>query len=138
MPQCQFLFSAVFVFQKSCSENILGIGRKSTEVPISPTRPRSPKERRTSARRRPHLGSARPHLLPRRGVVWAPRVASDAALSPIYSSRLENPKYPSHIPRKVPEAPPSSTLAREGPEPDRKSTRLNSSHITRSRMPSSA
>ena len=49
-------------------------------------------------------------------MVWAPRVASDAALSPIYSSRLENPKYPSHIPRKVPEAPPSSTLAREGSE----------------------
>ena len=50
-------------------------------------------------------------------MVWAPRVASDAALSPIYSPRLENPKHPSHIPRKVPEAPPSSTLAREGPEP---------------------
>ena len=28
--------------------------------------------------------------------------------------------------------------ASEDPEPDRKSTRLNSSHITRSRMPSSA
>ena len=27
MPQCQFLFSAVFVFQKSCTGNILGIGR---------------------------------------------------------------------------------------------------------------
>ena len=27
MPQCQFLFSAVFVFQKSQSGNILGIGR---------------------------------------------------------------------------------------------------------------
>src|SRR3954462_8284823 len=25
MPQCQFLFSAVFVFQKSCIGNILGI-----------------------------------------------------------------------------------------------------------------
>ena len=49
-------------------------------------------------------------------MVWAPRVASDAALSPIYCSRLENPKYTSHIPRKVPEAPPSSTLAQEGSE----------------------
>ena len=27
MPQSQFLFSAVFVFQKSYSGNILGIGR---------------------------------------------------------------------------------------------------------------
>ena len=62
------------------------------------------------------MGSARPHLQPRRGVVWAPWVASDAALSPNCSSRLENPKYLSHIPRKVPEAPPSSTLAREGSE----------------------
>ena len=103
MPQCQFMFSAVFVFQKSCSGNILGIGRKSTEVPILPTHTRSPKGRRRSARRRPHKGSARPHLLPRRGCVWAPRGSPDATLSPIYSSRLENPKKKSHIPRKVPE-----------------------------------
>jgi hypothetical protein len=27
MPQCQFLFSAIFVFQKSYTGNILGIGR---------------------------------------------------------------------------------------------------------------
>jgi hypothetical protein len=27
MPQCQFLFSAAFVFQKSYTGNILGIGR---------------------------------------------------------------------------------------------------------------
>ena len=27
MPQCQFLFSAVFVFQKSYTGNILGIGQ---------------------------------------------------------------------------------------------------------------
>ena len=50
--------------------------------------------------------------LPCPRVVWAPRVASDATISPIYSSRLENPKYPSHIP----ETPPSSTLAQEGSE----------------------
>jgi len=54
--------------------------------------------------------------LPRRGVVWAPRASPAAALSPIYSSRRENPKYPSHYPRKVPETPPPSTLAREGSE----------------------
>lgn len=30
MPQCQFLFSAVFVFQKSCTGNILGIGRNKS------------------------------------------------------------------------------------------------------------
>ena len=31
--------------------------------------------------------------------------------------RCENPKHPIHYPRKVPETPPPSTLAREGPEP---------------------
>jgi hypothetical protein len=30
MPQCQFLFSAVFVFQKSYTGNILGIGRNKS------------------------------------------------------------------------------------------------------------
>jgi hypothetical protein len=33
MPQCQFLFLAVFVFQKSCTENILGIGRNKARSP---------------------------------------------------------------------------------------------------------
>jgi hypothetical protein len=31
MPQCQFLFSAVFVFQKSYTGNILGIGRNKSQ-----------------------------------------------------------------------------------------------------------
>ena len=53
---------------------------------------------------------------PRRGVVWGPRGSAAAALSPIYYSRRENPKYPSHYPRKVTETPPLSTLAREGSE----------------------
>ena len=54
--------------------------------------------------------------LPRRGVVWGPRGSPAAALSHIYSSRHENPKDPSHYPRKVTETPPPSTLAREGSE----------------------
>ena len=55
--------------------------------------------------------------LPRRGVVSGPRGSAAAALSPSHASRRENPKSPSHYPRKVPETPPPSTLAREGPEP---------------------
>jgi hypothetical protein len=31
MPQCHFLFSAVFVFQKSYTGNILGIGRNESQ-----------------------------------------------------------------------------------------------------------
>ena len=64
-----------------------------------------------------HTMGRRGPPLPRRGVVWAPRASPAAALSPIYSSRHENPKYPSHYPRKVSETPPPSTLAQEGPEP---------------------
>jgi hypothetical protein len=30
MPQCQFLFSAVFIFQKSYTRNILGIGQNKS------------------------------------------------------------------------------------------------------------
>ena len=55
--------------------------------------------------------------LPRPGVVWAPQASPAAALSPTYSPRRENPKYLSKYPRKDPETPPSSTLAREGSEP---------------------
>jgi hypothetical protein len=31
MPQCQFMFSAIFVFQKSYIRNILGIGRNKSQ-----------------------------------------------------------------------------------------------------------
>jgi hypothetical protein len=36
MPQCQFLFSAVFVFQKSYIRNILGIGRNKSRSSYLP------------------------------------------------------------------------------------------------------
>jgi hypothetical protein len=32
MPQCQFLFSAIFVFQKSYIGNILGIGQNESQT----------------------------------------------------------------------------------------------------------
>jgi hypothetical protein len=32
MPQCQFLFSAIFVFQKSYTGNILGIGQNESQT----------------------------------------------------------------------------------------------------------
>jgi hypothetical protein len=36
MPQCQFLFSAVFVFQKSYTRHILGIGRNESQSSYLP------------------------------------------------------------------------------------------------------
>jgi hypothetical protein len=44
MPQCQFLFSAVFVFQKSYTGNILGIERNKSQT--SRYLPKLPENRR--------------------------------------------------------------------------------------------
>jgi hypothetical protein len=84
------LFSAVFVFQKSYTENILGIGRNKTEVPIFPNTRRSPKQRRRGARGQPHHRVARPSPWPRHQVVGPPGPPPSAALPPIYSPRREN------------------------------------------------
>ena len=112
-----FCFLLFLYFRKAVLEIFSELDEKSSEGPISPTRTRSPKERRRRAREPPHAPSTRPRVGPRPRVVWAPWVPSAAALSPIYSTRRENPTHPSHYQRKVPEAPPSSTLAREGPKP---------------------
>ena len=79
--------------------------------------PEGPKKQRRRATWAPHVARAWPRCQARPGCVWAPRGSPAAALSPTYSPRCKNPKYPSHYPRKVPETPPPSTLAREGPEP---------------------
>ena len=65
-----------------------------------------------------------PHTHPGRGSSWHALgwCGPLGALQPppfrlLIPPDKKNPKYPSHIARKVSEAPPSSTLAREGPEP---------------------
>ena len=116
MPQCQFLFSAIFGFKKAVLQISSELDETKCHVPIFPTCSRSPKERRRGApRRRPHP-MARVGPLARRHVGSEPRASTDVAPSPIYSPRGENPKHPSLHPRKVPEPPLSSTLAREGSE----------------------
>ena len=116
MPQCQFLFSAVFGFRKVVLEIFSELDETKAKVPIFLTRTRSPKERRRGAVGRPHHLVARSHLLPRRHVVRTPRASTDVAPSPINCLPRENPKYPSEFPRKVPVPPPPSTLTREGSE----------------------
>ena len=118
LTRCRSVSSCFLLFlysRKASLEIFSELDETWTKPPIFPTRTRSPKERRRGATRQPHHGAARAPL-PRRGVVWGPRASPAAALSPIYSSRRENPRYPSHYPRKVPKAPPPSTLAREGSE----------------------
>ena len=85
MPQCQFLFSAIFVFQKSYSGNILGIGRnKSPRSYFSVTYTESEGDtKETEEAATPRGGAA--HLPTRDDMVWAPRVSTDVAPSPINS-----------------------------------------------------
>jgi hypothetical protein len=86
------------MFQKSYRGNILGIGWNESQSSYYLTRRWSPKERRRSARRRPHHGVAWPTPWPRRPMVWAPGPPSDIALPPINSLHRENPKGPISFP----------------------------------------
>src|SRR3954467_3331237 len=62
MPQCQFLFSAVFVFQKSCTENILRIERDKLPTPYNYEGRTVPENDRRGVSQvaRPHPGAASP------------------------------------------------------------------------------
>ena len=116
MPQCQFLFSVVFVFQKSCTGNILGTqGNKSRSSYFHVTKTESEGETKTSHMvATPGLGAASPGPAPRGGV--GPLASTSLAPPRIYSPSRENPRHPSTIPRKVPSRPSSPTLVREGSE----------------------
>src|SRR3954462_1046228 len=61
MPQCQFLFFAVFVFEKNCTGNILGITRDKLPVPYNHVTKTVPEDdlRGASQVARPHPGTAR-------------------------------------------------------------------------------
>ena len=112
MPKCQFLFSGVFGSRKSLLQIFSELHETKGQVPIFPTRTRSPKERRRGATRWPNHLAARQWAQPRLPVVWAPRGSADIVPSPIYSPRRENPKTPSLSSRTYSLPPPSSTLTR--------------------------
>src|SRR4051794_31254366 len=106
MPQCQFLFSAVFDSRKVTKE----IFSESTKEVI--LRSFIPKESR-SQKGAPGGGGWGAHTTPRRaqpcwprlGMVWPTRAPPGSALSPIYLPRTENPKYSREFPRKSPSPP---------------------------------
>ena len=70
MPQCQFPVFCCFVFQKSCTGNILGIGRnKSRSQYFTETKTESRGGSKKGSRvARPALGAAWPWPAPRGGV----------------------------------------------------------------------
>jgi hypothetical protein len=98
------LFYAIFVFQKSYTGNILGIGRNKSQSCYFPNTRRSPKQRRRGTKGQPHHRVARASPWPRHQVVGPPSPPPDAALPPIYSPRWEKPKYPINFPRNILEA----------------------------------
>jgi hypothetical protein len=88
MPECQFLFSAIFMFEKSYTGNILGIGRNESQSSYLPDMKMESKGETESSRT---IGWHRPP--PSRATRWC-GPPSDIALLPINSLRRENPKAP--------------------------------------------
>jgi hypothetical protein len=65
---------------------------------------------------RPHSRAARSSPWPRPLRVWPPWSTSDAAPSPIKTTRREKPKYPTNFLETHRDPPSSSTRDREGPK----------------------
>jgi hypothetical protein len=97
MPQCQFLFSAIFLFQVLPKEIFSELDETKAEVPILLTQRQSPKGRRRRVGRRPHHRVAQSHLWSRHHMVWAPRVPSDIALLPINCLHTKTLNSPASI-----------------------------------------
>ena len=114
MPSASFLFSAVFCFRKVTQKIFSELDETKIQVPIFPDTTWSPEEGRRRATRPPHHMAVRVPPLLRHHMVWGPQGSPGVRPSPIYTSSMENTKYPIIIPRKVPSPPSSSTLDREG------------------------
>jgi hypothetical protein len=102
MSQCQFpVFFYFCVSEKLHRKYSQNWTKPKPVVQIFHGASRTPKRRWSRARgRRQHQG-AWPTPGPRRPVVWAPWSTSDAAPSPIKTSRREKPKYPITFPEYI-------------------------------------
>jgi hypothetical protein len=117
MPQCQFpvfyCFCVSEMLHRKYSRNWT---KQKPDVQIFHGASRKPKRRRSRTRGRPHHRAARPRAGPRPLVVWASWSTSDAAPSPIKTSRREKPKDPITFSETHRDPPSSSTRDREGPK----------------------
>jgi hypothetical protein len=135
MPQCQFLFSAIFVFQKSYTGNILRIGRnKSQSSYLHDTKTES-KGDTEGARGQPHHWVARAIPWPRHQVVWTPGPPLDIALPPISSLQQENPKGTNTFPQNILQTATTIVLRSGG---SKSSSRHPAGEGNHHRMPSSS
>jgi hypothetical protein len=88
------LFSAIFVFQKSYTENVLWIGRNKSQSSYFSQHEMESKVEMEGARGQPHHRVVRPTPGSRHQVVWTPSPPPGIALPPIYSPWWENHKDP--------------------------------------------
>jgi hypothetical protein len=95
------LFSAVFVFQKSYTENILRIGRNKSRSSYFSWHETESKAETEGTRGQPHHRVARASPWLRHQVVGPPGPPPNIALPPIYSPRWENLKHPINFPRNI-------------------------------------
>jgi hypothetical protein len=95
------LFSAVFVFEKSYTGNILEIRRNKSRTSYFYRSFAKTEDEMEGARGRPHPRVAQPRPGPRHQGVSRPGPPHDAALPPIYSPRREKPKDPINFPRNI-------------------------------------
>jgi hypothetical protein len=114
--RCHSASSLFLCFRKATQEIFSELDETKARIPIFPEASRSPKERWSGARRRPHHPMVRATPWPCRGLVWALGPLSDATLPPIYPPRQENLKTRSIFHETYCKPPPSSTRDREGPE----------------------
>jgi hypothetical protein len=110
------LFFAIFVFQKSYTGNILGIGWNKSRSSYFSRHKTESKAETEGSHGQPHHRVAQTSPWPRHQVVGPPGPPLDAALPPIYSPQRENPKARSIFHKTYCKPPPSSMRDREGLE----------------------
>jgi hypothetical protein len=96
-----FLFSAVFVFQKSYTGYILGIGRNKSRTSYFYRSFTKTEDEIEGARGQPHHRGARPSPWPHPPMVRPPGPPPDVAPLPIKSPRWEKPRGRITFPRNI-------------------------------------
>jgi hypothetical protein len=107
------LFFAIFVFQKSYTWNILGIGRNKSRTTYFYRSFAKTKDETEGARSQAHHRRARPSPWPCRPMVRPPGPTSDDALWTIKSPRREKPKGQISFPQNILQAA-AVSVARSG------------------------
>jgi hypothetical protein len=101
MPHCQFPVFCCFVFQKSYTRNILGIGRNKSRTSYFYRSFAKTEDETEGGQGLPHHVVARPSPWPRHQVVRPPGPPPDVSLSPINSPRREKSKGRIAFPRNI-------------------------------------